>query len=157
MDLPEHQKEFSKNFHNRALSLVSLIVNTAESTDPITENSASSLVTYSTPTMYKSLESRRPFRIFFSFLLHVDNTSENHFYSIRPSLGSPKEPQIPPWLMNVYPRHPRVNNTFGPLDLSVRMAVTALRSLYREVCLMISVLRVVLPLGALSGRVLMDV
>jgi hypothetical protein len=38
---------------------------------------------------------------------------ENHFYSIRPSLGSLKEPQIPPWLMIVYPRHPRVNTSWS--------------------------------------------
>jgi len=36
----------------------------------------------------------------FFFFLHVDNTSENHFYSIRPLLCSLKEPQIPPGLMN---------------------------------------------------------
>jgi hypothetical protein len=40
---------------------------------------------------------------------HSRRASENHFYSIRPSLGSLKEPQIPPWLMSAYPRHPRVN------------------------------------------------
>ncbi len=38
--------------------------------------------------------------LFSSFFLHVDNTSENHFYSIRPLLCSLKEPQIPPGLMN---------------------------------------------------------
>ncbi|RMJ17222.1 hypothetical protein CDV36_003103 [Fusarium kuroshium] len=91
------------------------------------------------------------------FLLHVDNTSENHFYSIRPSLGSLKEPQIPPWLMSAYPRHPRVN-TLGPLALSAKMAVVALeRLLYREVFLMISTPVAVLPLGARLGWVLMDV
>lgn len=42
---------------------------------------------------------------------------------IDPSLGSPKEPQNPPWLMNAYPRHPRVNTcSSGPLEPSARMA-----------------------------------
>lgn len=35
-------------------------------------------------------------------------TSENHFYSIRPTLYSLKETQSPPWLMNENPRRPRV-------------------------------------------------
>jgi len=58
---------------------------------------------------------------------------ENHFYSIRPSLGSLQEPQNPPWLMSAYPRRPRVNTLSGPLALSARMAAVCLaRPLYRE-------------------------
>ncbi|KAI1495311.1 hypothetical protein F5X96DRAFT_613021 [Biscogniauxia mediterranea] len=61
-------------------------------------------------------------------------TSENHFYSIRPTLFSTKELQNPPWLMSPYPRRPRVKLLFllgtflrgkasFTLDLSARMAV----------------------------------
>ena len=54
-----------------------------------------------TPNLYLFAATQPAFPVLFSsFFLHVDNTSENHFYSIRPSLCSLKEPQIPPGLMN---------------------------------------------------------
>ncbi|KAK2730122.1 hypothetical protein CKAH01_09775 [Colletotrichum kahawae] len=50
--------------------------------------------------LYKPLFPPSFLEFSFFFFLHVDNTSENHFYSIRPILGSLQELQIPPWLMS---------------------------------------------------------
>ena len=44
----------------------------------------------------------------FSFSLHVDNTLENHFYSSRPSLISPREPSDPTLVDDSHRRYPRV-------------------------------------------------
>lgn len=100
-------------------------------------------------------------------------SQENHFYSIRPSPGSSQEPQIPPWLMSAYPRHPRVNIfSFGPLELPARAAAGIFARALRRAgvgCIEMVVraahaallddLNPVcgLPSGARTGRVLMDV
>jgi len=70
----------------------------------------------------KRVPSPRLLPSLFSFFLHVDNTSENYFYSCCPLLGFPKKPQIPTWLMTKNPRSPRVRYllTLAP---SERMAV----------------------------------
>lgn len=94
---------------------------------------------------------------FSSFLLHVDNTSVcpplpfgslpqmAKLHSHRADLANnlcrriisivfvpfswlSKKPRNPPWLMSVYPRHPRVN-TSGPLALPAKVAaVPSLRT-----------------------------
>ncbi|KAK1762152.1 hypothetical protein QBC33DRAFT_291194, partial [Phialemonium atrogriseum] len=114
------------------------------------------------------------------FFLHVDNTSvsltqasshpsntsltilppfpqENHFYSIRLLLGSPKEPQIPPGLMTTNPRHPRVKPFLLTLALPAKAAVRPRVAAVQRVVMISTPVSEVLPLGAWTGWVLMDV